>query len=1062
VDQLEREGLDGAGGPVSMRLALRFAMATLAWTGAHLGALSPARAASTPELVVQGGHQHQVRRAVFSPDARLIATADIRGPIRLWETASGKQLHALPGHNDHVYGLVLSADGRRLISAGGQFGKPSLVKIWDVETGKELHRLTNHRAPIRDIALSPDGTLLATAGDDDVRLWDTVSGAEKERIATQGDRSTVIFSPDGRLLAIRAAARVRIWAIGRGETGAVKLGNLYGERTVRFTPDGARLAVPDGELLKLIDPASLKVVAQIKIGHDAQIVGFTGSQCVIRGSRGFEVWDITAGSLVRRLADTRWDDVLSPDLRWALALNRPASGSLTLRELGSTRPPVVLAGRVAPAGAVAFSPDGARLATKSGGRFWLWDLRTGEPRLMDGHKAGGPHLDIDALAFTNDGTRIVSGDSLWQFLHWDTASGQVQNRVNLKYDKTTITHACSADGRWCASGQQDRIDVWEVATWRVFRSFLEPGVVHALAISDSGEWIAAAQRPNKVEIWHRPTGQHRSLNGHTDPISQVAFAPGGLLLASADVGGTVRVWEHAAGGREVKAFDSGHAHGVTSLAFSPDGRTLATGGADEVVKLWQLDTGRLLHALRAHVDWVAKLAFSPDGQVLASGSGDGTTRLWDVARGVELALLTAAKDSPDWLVVTPDGLFDGSYVAGETLVAWRVARSAYPPERYFKDFFRPGLLATLWKGDRPHAAVGLQSVAVPPEIQIVPPAATTVKQPRLPLRVRVERLAAEVGLYHNGARVANQPGAPRTPSEYVFDVELVPGDNEIRAVAVSPAGVTSNPDTIRLTYDAPVPARPALYVLAVGISFYRDTSWNLGFARADAEALGGFLARAGGKLFHPVTVKVLTDAAATWPDIKRAIAEIADTARPEDVVLVYFAGHGIAVERRFYLLPHEMQAETTLEDDVRKFGIADAALQDALRKIRAVKRIVILDACESGTALDVLARTLAAQRAALEVLARAEGVFVIAAATRQQEAIEIPELGHGVLTYALLSGLGAKGAERATGAGGVVTMYGLLEYVGRKVPELAARYGRNTRQLPVSFHRGMDFPLVTP
>jgi uncharacterized caspase-like protein len=328
--------------------------------------------------------------------------------------------------------------------------------------------------------------------------------------------------------------------------------------------------------------------------------------------------------------------------------------------------------------------------------------------------------------------------------------------------------------------------------------------------------------------------------------------------------------------------------------------------------------------------------------------------------------------------------------------------------------------------------------------------------------VGVDGLAAEVALYHNGARVANQPGAPRAPSEYVFDVELVPGDNEIRAVAVSPAGVASNPDTIRLTYDAPAPTRPALHVLAVGISRYRDPSWNLGFARADAEALGRYLGQAGSKLFHPVNVRVLTDAAATWPEIRRAITEIADTARPEDVVLIYFAGHGIALERRFYLLPHEMRAETTLDEDVRKFGISDAALQDALRKIRAVKRIVILDACESGTALEVLARTLAAQRAALEMLARAEGVFIVAAATRQQEAIEVPELGHGVLTYALLSGLGATGTERATSAGGVVTMHGLLQYISRKVPELAARYGRNTRQLPVSFHRGMDFPLLAP
>jgi len=215
-------------------------------------------------------------------------------------------------------------------------------------------------------------------------------------------------------------------------------------------------------------------------------------------------------------------------------------------------------------------------------------------------------------------------------------------------------------------------------------------------------------------------------------------------------------------------------------------------------------------------------------------------------------------------------------------------------------------------------------------------------------------------------------------------------------------------------------------------------------------------------LVHGPDGVVVVDGMLTVTDaalVRQAIDDTAGKARPEDVVLIYFAGHGIALDRRYYLLPHDMRSEATLDEDVKKFGIPDVALQDALRKVRAVKRIVILDACESGTALDILARALAAQRAALEMLIRAEGVFIIAASTRQQEAIEIPELGHGVLTYALLSGLGATGEDKAPGA---ATMYGLLQYVSQKVPELAARYGRSTKQLPVSFHRGMDFPLLVP
>jgi hypothetical protein len=492
------------------------------------------------------------------------------------------------------------------------------------------------------------------------------------------------------------------------------------------------------------------------------------------------------------------------------------------------------------------------------------------------------------------------------------------------------------------------------------------------------------------------------------------------------------------------------------VAFSHDGRLLATGGSDETVRIWDAESGRLLHTLAGHVDWVANLAFNPDNRFLASGSADGTVRIWNAATGAAVALLTATRDSEDWLIVTPDGLFDGSAVATETLVAWRIGGATYPPERYF-DNFRPGLLAALWRGGPDAAGLVPERITPPPAVRILETGGTVSRQARLSVRVRVDGEAAEVSRYHNGARAANQPGAPGAGATYTFDLDLIPGDNELRAVATGPTGVSSNPDSIRIVYDTPAPPKPKLFVLAVGISRYQQPNWNLGFARADAEAMARFFTDRGAKLFDDVSVTELFDEQATRTNIQRALASIGERARPEDVVLTYFAGHGLAVEKTYYLLTHEMRDEVSIEQDVRKFGLSDRAMLDSLRTIKALKKVIILDACESANALDILGRAPPGERAALEMLARAEGLYIIAASTRQQEAIEIPELGHGLLTYALLSGLGAKDDNAIPD---VITMHQLLGYVSQKVPELAERYGRSTRQVPVTFHRGMDFPLV--
>jgi WD40 repeat protein len=1014
-------------------------------------------ASTTPELVVQTGHQNQIAVAAFSPDSRLVATGDIRGPIRIWEAATGKQLRAIFGHNGSLDALQFSPDGRFLVSAGGPFATGVAVTVWDVATGRAVRSFSagpNER--VTDLAISADGTLVAAAADT-VRIWDVASGDQVAEVAVGGSRVTLAFSPRTTLLAVREAARLSFWTPTEPASSPIRLRNQFGARRIVFLADGATLAVPDGDVVQLVNVAKRSIAGRLDAGNDAVLhrLADSSTQLVVGTAKGYQVWDVGTRRKVRDIGrpQVRTAELPSPSWRWMAVPNEPALGAVKVEDLQEGREALVLAGRVAPAGAVAFSPDGSLLATKTGGRFWVWDLKTGEPRMFDGHKSpGAGHLEIDALAFTNEGRALVSADLLWNMIEWDVASRQVSNSIDLKFDKSTITHACSADGRWCVSGQPGRIDVREVETWLVFRTF-EVGALRGLAISDDGSYVAAAGP--QLEIWDRRNGRRRALAGHADLVSRVAFSPGGRLLASADFSGAVKVWDVATG-KEVRAFAAGQTT-VTSLAFSPDGRTLATGGADETVRLWNAESGERGHVLEGHADWIAKLAFAPSGRFLASGSADGTIRLWNADSGTEVALLTATKDSEDWLVVTPDGFFDGSALATESLVAWRIGNSAYPPERYYANFFRPGLLATLWRGDAADAGVTRAGIAVPPVIRLLDNGGRVLKEPRLSLRARVEGVAAEVSLYHNGARVGNQPGAPGTTAEYSFGVELIPGENELRAVAVSPDGVSSNPDVIRVSYETPAPARPDLYVLSIGVSRYQTAAWNLGFARDDAEALAAFFRERSARLFDAVSATVLADDMATRSNIQNAIAAIAGRAQPEDVVLIYFAGHGIAVEKTYYLLPHEMRDETSLDADVKKFGLSDRALLDSLRRVRALKKIVILDACESATALDILTRAPASDRAALEMLARAEGLFIIAASTRQQEAIEVPELGHGVLTYALLSGLGATGDAAVPP---IVTMHHLLTYISQKVPELAARYGRSTRQVPVGFHRGMDFPLA--
>lgn len=140
------------------------------------------------------GHARSILDVAFSPDGRHVVTAADDATARVWETATGRELHVLRGHDAAVEKVLLTPDGRRIITASND----GTARIWDAASGRELCTLPGSRETPRAIALDPSGTRLITAGNGTARMWGLTNAAviSARRAAAARDAAAPPASPE--------------------------------------------------------------------------------------------------------------------------------------------------------------------------------------------------------------------------------------------------------------------------------------------------------------------------------------------------------------------------------------------------------------------------------------------------------------------------------------------------------------------------------------------------------------------------------------------------------------------------------------------------------------------------------------------------------------------------------------------------------------------------------------------------------------------------------------------------------------------------------------------------
>ena len=1039
-------------------------------------------------------------RLVTISDA--IKVWDINSGRELVNVPSSQQ--AFANFNGSDSGLVITPDGTQLAVIADVNDEIKFIDLSSGSAVRTVKMPDDRVDSLQLSFSADGHLLAAGISDKHFKLWDLTSKSSKELATTAKDFNQVRFSPDGRIVSLSENYIVRNWEVQtHRELPALKVPNSgsfpQSDAFASFTVDGKKIATGgfDTDIIIWDTETGQQLSKMTGRTNMAYNVRFSedGTQLAVGGRTR---WDLRTGRGLK-LTPSPQDKtypIQSPDGR-LLAVMRPNSPVLSIIEAASGRQLFALS----PAGdpgiveQIRFNDDGSFIVARYGPNpdkpvtagsmtrgsvVKIWDVKSGtEVRSFE------PTAVPMEMNLSKDGRTIAAVGSMGEISTWDVQSGSKLRDFTSSSMKSIQDIMSAAQSGKRPTSMPNMADLADMMTNMI--GSMSAGAmgrkVTSVAFSPDGSVLAAAgvESKSNMDVAAMMGG---APNQKKQKNSKKQQDPNDLMKdLKVEAIGQVQFWDVATG--QLIGSIKGHGKAITKVAFSRDGKLLATSSSDNTIQIWDVASKRELKTLTGHSASVESMDFSPDNRLLASASEDGSTFLWDANTGDHILTLISLDDGGEWMVVTPQGLFDGTPLTWNQIL-WRYNQETYnvaPIEWFFNEFYYPGLLADVFAGKRPQVSQDVskkdrrQPVVKLSVIGDTPAAGIASRT----LKVRIDIAdapadndnpkgsgARDLRLFRNGSLVKVWHGDVlngQTAVSLEQEITVTAGPNQLVAYAFNRDNVKSKDAPLMLTGAASLKRKGVAYIIAVGVNEYENSQYNLKYAVADAQSFGEEMRTRQTQLgqFDRIEVISLVNDQATKanilsvlkrlsgipvpPSLKAGPLDSLKQVEPEDSVIIYYAGHGTAQAARFYLIPHDLgyKGDRTKLDEqglrtILEHSISDVELEQAVEGLDAGHLVLIIDACNSGQALEAEEKRRGPMNSkGLAQLAYEKGMYILTAAQSFQAALEAAQLGHGLLTYALVEeGLKTPIADNQP-KDGVLIAREWLDFATERVPQMQAQ-----------------------
>ncbi len=1004
------------------------------------------------EVAVQKGHSGDIVVIVFNDDGTLLASAGADHLIKLWHVPTGKEMASFAGIvQSRVIRLEFVNDGDYL---NVSYENGSLEK-WDVAASVLAGTSKSADTPNATSYISKDQTFRIETEKFYLRRKSLPSGKNvfsKVPIDISKKFNAVAVSESFRIiLAANEDASVYAYQLDNGKSLATLEGHYASVNAVCFSSNNELFATASSDRSIIIwNTRTLRPIKRLfgkSFRYETLKFNHAGTQLAVGDELGFgRIIDLQSSRI--RISVARWHDQKISSLRFSAGDSLVYSGGYDNR-------------------LSVYDVFSQKLRSKTVYKHYM---SAGDFLLKKLHVYRDPYAWINSVDVSPEGDMLAMGGA-WR----ESGVRKSPQPLALKKVSGTASRVVSA----------------------------HPGGINDILFLNEEDFLSAGS--DQLVNWHYDHDLKKIYFRDTKiegagTISKIIRGPGSTIVIQAD-----NKLIHYDLDKEV-VLDSIHVKQPVS-AVSVNTRTgqivYAVFNTLVFANLSSWHTERKTIPV-AHSDRITSIDFNPAHATVATCSWDATVKLWD-ADSMKLLATIISIGSNDHIIITPDNYYYGTKNSLNG-IGFKYGKEFISPEQYDLRFNRPDIVlarigyvskqivksfnrAYLKRLQKMNFTEHMLSEEIHmPTLEFGSEALPlnsnednvifTIKAKDTKYNLdRINVFVNNVPIYGlNGISLRDQNLAEVSQA---VNLKLSAGRNKIQVSCMNEKGVESLLQTAEVTYHPAHGQRPNLYLAVISVSRYANSSMNLKYARKDGQDVVNLFKKSG--WYENVFIDTLFDQQATLENIQQ-LREFFSRAGTDDEVLFFVSGHGLLDQNLdFYFGTHDIDFKYP-----SRRGLRYEELEGLLDGIPARKKVLLIDACHSGEidkariqAVQLTADLGKNQKGTVttytypadiendnykvgittsfelmqEVFAnvtKGSGAIVISAAAGNSYALESDEWRNGVFTFALLSGLKNRQADKNRDR--AITVTELKGFVSDEVESLT-----KGAQRPTSRSENLEF-----